>query len=76
MIVLVFAGYVPPDARSQELHKDFVPMKGISCQEIQIAEERGVQLHGILVQRALGYKSEQQPKVLVVYFQGEYLVPQ
>lgn len=67
---MFIAGYVPPDARYQELHKDVSPAKGISCEEVQIQGEGRVKLHGLLVRRDLGTLFTQEPKAVIVYLQG------
>ncbi|KAI0086912.1 Alpha/Beta hydrolase protein [Irpex rosettiformis] len=67
---IIYMGYVPLDARSQELNKDISPAKGIKCEEILINGERNIRLYGILVRRDSVPPSEQQPKAVIVYFQG------
>lgn len=69
----LFSGYVPPDARYQELHKDVRPAKGISCEEVQIQGEGRVKLHGLLVRRDLtgSVLATQETKAVIVYLQGE-----
>lgn len=66
----LLSGYVPPDARYQELHKDVTPAKGLSCEEVQIQGEGQIKLHGLLVRRELGALSAQEPKAVIVYLQG------
>ncbi|KAI0344482.1 hypothetical protein BDW22DRAFT_1471872 [Trametopsis cervina] len=68
---IIYMGYVPPGARSEELNKGLYSSETISCEEIQLAGDSNVRLHGLLVRRALPlHRVTDRPKVVVLYFQG------
>ncbi|THH30537.1 hypothetical protein EUX98_g3660 [Antrodiella citrinella] len=67
---IIYMGYVPTDARTQELTPRIVP-KGMACEEIAIPGDGRVKLHGINVSRLSQTSIEEKPpQTVLVYMQG------
>ncbi|GBE82975.1 alpha/beta-hydrolase [Sparassis crispa] len=65
---LIYMGYIPPGARSEQLRDVRVP-KAIHCEEIQIPSEKRVMLAGIVV-RPASHIGDSPPDAVVLYLQG------
>ncbi|KAL4242841.1 polyketide transferase af380 family protein [Abortiporus biennis] len=67
---IIYMGYIPPNARTEELFRDVQPPKDISCEEVRIGGEKGITLYGILVQSMVAATRSEDPTTVMVYFQG------
>ncbi|KZT18684.1 alpha/beta-hydrolase [Neolentinus lepideus HHB14362 ss-1] len=64
-------GYLPPEARTEEL-KDVAVDPKVRCQEVRIPSERGRKLAGIVLSKASSNGSDQndRPEAVIMYLQG------
>ena len=70
-------GYVPPDARTEEISEPTVP-RGLRCDEIKVSSDNGQSLSGVIVSLADASRGapgsstspSESPETLFFYLQG------
>ncbi|KAH9936510.1 Alpha/Beta hydrolase protein [Fomitopsis serialis] len=67
---IIYMGYVPPGARTEELGVETPVPKGLKCEEIRIQSDKGVTLYGIDVQKDVEQPSPDSRRIVVIYLQG------
>ncbi|KAF7796679.1 hypothetical protein EIP86_007862 [Pleurotus ostreatoroseus] len=67
---IIYMGYVPPSARTEEIGQVITPSKHIDCEEVQLKGERNTTLHGLLIQRKINAPKARTVKSVIVYLQG------
>ncbi|KAI0070239.1 alpha/beta-hydrolase [Panus rudis PR-1116 ss-1] len=67
---IIYMGYVPPNARNEQIGVDVDVPKGLSWEEITLRGEGRIRLAGILVRNASGATEAPPLKTLIVYLQG------
>ncbi|KAI0947508.1 hypothetical protein AcW1_007721 [Taiwanofungus camphoratus] len=66
---IIYMGYAPPGARTEELGVGIRTPRGIQCEEIALQSEKRVFLSGIIM-RASSSPRLNEPRVVIVYLQG------